>query len=235
MMKILISIIVALVLVSSGVYYFYPKELTVEVNSNIDTGAIVATSSLPVSNATTTGPNILNVGGVEYELVEAVVSTSTINKLNLNTLNKKLIFPSNSPAEINKKYEIDVGKIVSILEEKPENFDKWIELGIYRKNINDYEGAMEAWVNATIIQPGNALPESNIGNLLGYYMKDPVNAEKHYLRSIELEPNVGFWYYQTFMFYKEVVKDEEKGKAIIEKGVKNNPADTELAGILKDL
>lgn len=228
-MKKIIFTLIIFAVVLFGCYFLFFKKESISINSN----STESTTTASELNSTTS--EMINLGGAQYQLIENVVSTSTISRLNLSVLSKKLEFPQNNPLEINKRYEADINKIVKVLKEKPENFDKWIELGVYLKNINDYAGAIDAWTNATILQPKSALPESNIGNILGYYMKDSINAEKHYLKSIEIEPNVGFWYYQTFLFYKEVVKDEVRAKAIIEKGVVNNPGDIELKEILKNL
>lgn len=224
-----------LAVIITGIYFIYSKEGEVFLNDNNATTTNSTSTSTPTSeeNGTTTGTVKYTVGGIEYELFEdSTISTFTLEKLNLETLNKELVFPSNNPVEITTKYETDIKKILSSLDKNPLDFDKWIELGVYRKVIGDYEGAITAWINASVIEPQNALPESNIGNVLGYYMKDPLNAEKHYLKSIEIEPNTGFWYYQAFMFYREVLKNEAKAKAIIEKGVLNNPNDIELKDIL---
>ena len=232
-MKNIIIIVVTAAIVLSGGYFIYLKN-SGEAVMNGET----ATSTIPDTNGTSTNSKTLNIGGLEYQITgdKAIpASTSTIEKLNLDTLKRELVFPSNNPPEINKKYETDINKTISELKKNPDSFDNWTSLGSFRKMIGDYDGTIEAWKNAEILQPNNPLTESNLGNLLGYYMKDPVNAEKHYLKSVELGPKDGFWYYQTFLFYKEVMKDDVKAKNIIEKGVKNCPNDIDLANILKSL
>lgn len=198
-----------------------PAEIALENNSEI-----VASS---------TG-EFINLGnGIVAEVLDFKASTSTLAKLNMATLDKTIVPPKNAVAEIFKRDEATIKKIVASIKEKPDSFDNWIELGTYRKIIEDYTGAKEAWENASILSPNNALPLSNLGNLYGYYLKDSITAEKYYLASIKAEPNSGFWYYQTFLFYKEAMNDMVKAKNIIAEGAKNNPNDTDLEAILNSL
>ncbi len=173
--------------------------------------------------------------GIFAELLEENVSTSTINGLDFSVLEKKPVFPDGFPAELKEKRTSDINLMVEKIRDNNSNFDAWIDLGIYFKSIDDYDSTRICFENASLVRPQSALPVSNLGNLYGYYLKDKVKAEKYYLQSLEIEPNVGFWYYQAFMFYREVMEDESTAKTIIEKGIANNPSDEELKNILNSL
>ena len=203
--------------------YLYPEE-TVEI---IENESEITTSSTE---------GIINLGGgVMVEMIDSVVSTTTLAKLNMTTLDRPIVDPRNVSLESFKKNEASVSAIISSLKEKPESFDQWMELGTYRKIFVDYTGAKEAWENALILKPKNPLALSNLGNLYGYYIKDNVKAEEYYLASIKSDPTSGFWYYQAFLFYTEVMNDKVSAKNIVSEGLKNNPNDLELENILNSL
>lgn len=173
--------------------------------------------------------------GIVAGMIDAEVSSTTLAKLNMATLDKSIVQPKNAVPEMFKKTETSIKGFIAKLREKPGDFGGWLDLGTYRKMIEDYIGAKEAWENAAILAPKNALPLSNIGSLYGYYLKNNVKAEEYYLASIRVEPSSGFWYYQAFNFYREVMNDPIKAKNIIEEGLKNNPYDEDLKTILNSL
>jgi lipoprotein NlpI len=225
----ILYIFILLALISSGAFltyeYFYSETL------------IPGESLLEgdVSLSTTTGQLIDLGNGIVAEILENQTSTSTLAKLNMATLERGIVEKEGGVRELFEANKKKIEEIVSSLKQNPDNFDKWIELGLYRKMTEDYVGAEESWKNASVLRPKNALPLSNLGNLYGYYLKDSEIAEGYYLASIKAEPESGFWYYQTFLFYKEVLGDSIKAKNIISEGVKNNPYDEDLKNILNSL
>lgn len=213
----LIVFVIIIGLISFGFYqYFYSEAEDAEISAD--------------------SPDMLNLGeGIVAEMVDSVVSTSTLAKLNMATLDREIKLSVNMLPEVFKTNDAKIKTLISDLKAKPENFSAWIDLGAYRKIIGDYAGAKEALENALIIRPNNAVALSNLGNLYGYYIKDAVKAEEYYLASIKAEPTPGFWYYQAFFFYKEVMNDAVKAKNIVAEGVKNNPYDSDLNNLLKSL
>jgi len=184
----------------------------------------------------TTPNESANLGeGVVAEMIDSQVSTSTLAKLNMGTLDRQIVAPDNAADQMFEKNEAIIKDLVSGLRTKPEVFSDWNDLGTYRKIIGDYVGAKEAWENAAILRPKSALPLGNLGNLYGYYVKDSAKAEEYYLAAIKIEPTPGFWYYQTYFFYKEAMNDSIKAKNIVTEGVKANPLDADLKALLKSL
>ena len=71
----------------------------------------------------------------------------------------------------------------------PTYFNGWIQIGILKKTIGDFEGARDAWEYASLIQPGNSLSYANLGELYWRYLHDFPKAEKNLLISIKNKPD----------------------------------------------
>ena len=68
-----------------------------------------------------------------------------------------------SPDLINKhKQELNV--LAGALAKDPFNVNDWITVGVIKKFFNDYEGARDAWVYATLIFPSDPLAFANLDN-----------------------------------------------------------------------
>lgn len=228
-MKKILYIFILSALIASGAfvaYDYFSQEPSIS-NGNIDSDGL--------GLSTTTGQFIDLGNGIIAEILENQTATSTLEKLNMATLERAVTAKEGSVQTLFDTNKKKIEDIVTSLKKNPDNFDKWIELGIYRKLIEDYVGAEESWKNASTLRPNSALPLSNLGNLYGYYIKNNEIAERYYLASIKTEPESGFWYYQAFLFYKEVMNDSAKAKNIIAEGVKNNPYDEDLENILNSL
>ena len=71
----------------------------------------------------------------------------------------------------------------------PAFFDGWIKLGLLKKTIGDFEGARDAWEYAGIIEPGNSLSFSNLGELYWRYLHEYIKSESNFRISIEHKPD----------------------------------------------
>ncbi|MEW5907575.1 MAG: hypothetical protein AB1643_00085 [Patescibacteria group bacterium] len=120
---------------------------------------------------------------------------------------------------IRKKIE----ELSSKLKENPNLLDLWLDLGIYRKIIGDYEGAVEAWEYVSVVSPKNSTSFHNLGDLYAFYLKDYQKAEKNFLIAIENNPSQIFSYRSLYELYRYAMKDDEKAKEILKKGIEINP------------
>ncbi len=174
----------------------------------------------------------------------ATSSLESVSEVNINkeaisisapSLDRPIVYPSDMPAQIKEDNQSKISQIIKNLKSNTGSFNDWIDLGLYRKLLGDYEGARQAWEYASLLRPQSPASFSNLGILYGYYLKDAPKAEKSFLRAIENDPKDINLYFQTYDFYKDVMKDSTKAKAIIETGLKNNPADKDLESMLKEL
>ena len=175
--------------------------------------------------------------GVELEGEGYTVSVVKVPEhkqiLPIPDLNRPILF-SNSTLSIEqqKQAEQKIRGFEAAIKQNSDDFASWMNLGIYRKSIDDYEGARQAWEYAGLIRPGNSLSFGNLGFLYGYLLKEPIKAEKNYLTAIENDEHLIYLYAQAFEFYRDVLKDAFKAKAIIEQGLKSNPGDEALKALL---
>jgi len=116
-----------------------------------------------------------------------------------------------------------ISEISISLREDPENVENWLVLGVYRKIIGDYQGAADVWNYVGGISPDNYVSYNNLGELYAYYLKDNTKAEVSYKKAIENGKNMIFIYRNFHDFYRNVLKDEAKAKAILEQGIAANP------------
>jgi len=129
----------------------------------------------------------------------------------------------NQEAQIRAKLE----EIILLLRDNPAYYDAWIDLGIYRKEAGDYEGAKEAWQYATDLNPNRSVAYGNLGVLYGYYLPDHQKSEQNFLIAISLDPSYLYLYGQLSDFYRNVLNDTQKAKDILQKAADANPEQRE--------
>lgn len=117
------------------------------------------------------------------------------------------------------KTSAEIQKISKILKGNYDYPQGWLQLGILRKQIGDYDGAIEAWNFAGVIRPNIATSFLNLADLYAYYLKDRPKAEKSFHEAIKAEPQNGFAYYQTANFYRDMLQDEGGARKILEQGI----------------
>ena len=90
------------------------------------------------------------------------------------------------------------------------DFNAWIDLGLYRKNIKDYQGD-EAWNYASAIYP-KTLAGVNIASLYGYDSRDTVKAEMYYQKQ-SLEQVLDY----PCCYVHRVMQDIPKAISVVER------------------
>ncbi|MDP3784770.1 MAG: tetratricopeptide repeat protein [bacterium] len=138
-------------------------------------------------------------------------------------LDRPVKITENLPPETQLDAREAIALIIVRLKENPELSSHWIDLGLYRKLIGDFEGAREAWEYAARLRPKEGLAFHNLGDLYGLHLKNPQKAEENYLKAIALQPDQTFFYEKLYEFYRFTKKDETKAREILEKGIARNP------------
>ncbi|MEK7148142.1 MAG: hypothetical protein AAB758_02490 [Patescibacteria group bacterium] len=126
----------------------------------------------------------------------------------------------------------EIQEISGILKGDHDYFDGWLQLGILRKMIGDYDGAIEAWNFAGVIRPKSTISFLNSANIYAFYIRDNKNAEDSFLKAVSADPQNGFSYFQVARFYEDILKDKEKAKKILLQGIS---AGADATGDLKSL
>ncbi len=147
-------------------------------------------------------------------------------------LDRPLNFPASLPEEAKKIASQKIHDLSASLKQNPNNFDNWLELAIYLKTVQDYEGTKECWEYASYLFPQSYVPFGNLGDLYTYYIKDYKKAEGYFLTAIEKAPNQPYLYRNLYELYRYALKDDNKAKDILRKGIENNPNASDLRELL---
>lgn len=129
----------------------------------------------------------------------------------------------------------EMEQIIGELQKNPYNAALWSELGLYRKEAGDYEGARQAWEFAYELQPENGGFAENLGMLYGYYLKNGLKSEEFFRAAILLEPKNIHLRLRLFELYRDVFEDKAKARAAIEAALKDNPDNEQLTALLREL
>ena len=213
------GVIVAIVLLGAVSFFIYRDVYAPEI------------SSVPVVSTTTIRENgvtaIVKPGGhVTIEQVPIGKGDEPKIVMPIPNLNRPISFPSDFPEEAKKVLTENIHNLSAALKKDPASLDDWLNLGIERKIIADYEGARQAWEYAAKLYPGSPTPFANLGYLYGYYLHKPVEAEADYRKALVLDPDKLTLYRSVFEFYRDVIQDYDKARGIVSDGLKRLPWST---------
>lgn len=177
----------------------------------------------------------LSEGDIEnVEIKQIPVSNTIEQKLIYPELDRALVFTESFPDDARAVIQNNVKTLASQLEIDHTSFQNWLDLAMQYKIAGDYEGARDILEFLSIVSPQNSVSFRNLGDLYGYYLTDKQKAEENLLKAIEISPSEIEYYIKTMEFYRDVMKDNEKARQIIERGVNSNPASEELKSFLKN-
>lgn len=135
-----------------------------------------------------------------------------------------------SPSDDMRK---SIQNTVATIRKTPNSFDDWILLGIYRKQIGDYAGALEAWEFASKIRPEDAIPKNNIGMLYYLHTKEYAKAEEILLATTKTHPHYTATFQNLYELYHYAYKQGTGAdEQILLAGIKENPKGLELIMLL---
>ncbi len=175
----------------------------------------------PASNLNT--PNVIN-----------VVNEDEIKK-QMPDLDREIVFQGNISEEQKARAAAEIKIITASLKADYDKLEDWLNLGIWRKTIGDYEGAAEAWKFAAIIRPKEAVPPHNLGDLYSQYLPDFPKAEQYYLTAIKKDIGHNpFFYVKLYEFYRYYYKKPDLAEKTLLDAIKTNPKDEQLKALLDD-
>jgi len=157
---------------------------------------------------------------------ETKQSDSDIEILAKQALDRKI--PQGNEAAVKELKDLSLQ-----LKNEPNYLQGWLQVGILRKYSGDYEGASLAWQYATLIRPNDYIAFSNLGDLYHYYLHAFPKAEKYLRKAVDLKPDYVAGYKNLFDLYSLSYKEKTNlAEPILLEGIKKNPSDTYLQGIL---
>ena len=179
-----------------------------------------------------------NTGGAKPEVTQNATSTEGLVSGFVGPIAQDVSTPAPSlerpipetsdiPDETRAMVLSQLSVTIEALKEDPKSFDEWIELGLERKRLGDYEGAAEAWEYVSLLYPGNIVSFANLGDLYMNFLHDYAKAEERYLKAIKNKPDP-YIFSNLFDLYRVYKAESEGGIDILKKGIVENPGALEL-------
>ena len=122
------------------------------------------------------------------------------------------------------------------VKENPDFFNGWIQLGLLKKVIGDFEGARDAWEYASLISPKNSLSFANLGELYWRYLHVYPKSEINFKTSIQNDPtSVGTYVSLSDMYFYSFKEKSDFADDILLQGIAVNPHSMDLTKALARL
>jgi tetratricopeptide (TPR) repeat protein len=138
-------------------------------------------------------------------------------------IEKEIVITAKIPDEVKKIATDNILKLREKIKANPLVAENWVIIGIYYKTIGDYDSVVAVWEYAKALDPQNFVPFNNLGDLYGYYLKDPKRAEENFTKALELAPGNQVLLRSVYDFYRFIMKDEAKANAILKRGEQLTP------------
>lgn len=118
----------------------------------------------------------------------------------------------------------------------PDFFNGWLQGGLLKKVIGDYEGARDMWEYASIIRPQNSVSFANLGELYWRYLPDFPKSEANFKTSIKNKPSDGTTYVSLseLYFYSYAARADLADDILLE-GIAANQNDVNIMKALAAL
>lgn len=156
-------------------------------------------------------------------------------KKQMPDLDREIIVKANLSEESKNRAISEIKIITATLKADYDRREEWLNLGIWRKTLGDYEGAKEAWEFVTLIRPNDPVAFHNLGDLYSQYLKDFPKAEQYYLIAIEKDTgHNAFFFIKLYEFYRYYVKKLDLAEKTLLDAIKANPGDEQLKAVLDD-
>lgn len=191
------------------------------------------------SKFTITGetPNTVNISGAEMTgngKVE-VVPPSERKLPPAPTLTRSTDFRADLSPEVKKITITNLEKAIDAIKKNPVDMNNWLELGLQRKALGDYEGAREVWEYTKALEPNNVVSWNNLGDLYNFYLKDYKKSEENWKKTVSLKPDYSQGYRGLYELYLYSMPEKvDQIPVILKQGIKDAPQATDLAVLLSE-
>ena len=119
------------------------------------------------------------------------------------------------------------------LAKTPDHMGGWMEVGLIRKGLCDYQGAADVWTYVGEIRPENSLSFANLGDLHTHFLVDYPKAEAAYLRAIENEKHDVNYFRNFFeLYYYSYTEKKHLAEKVLLDGLNYNPDSHDLMTLL---
>ena len=132
------------------------------------------------------------------------------------------------PQDIQDEAKRKVESAIAELRENPDLVSRWLEVAVYRKNADDFDGAEKIWLYLTSRWPEDPVAYNNLADLYQNYTKDYDRAEKYWRTLIGLQPANIPAYRNLHDLYKDKLADLKAAESILREGLERNPRTLDL-------
>ncbi|MBI3632826.1 MAG: hypothetical protein HY226_00885 [Candidatus Vogelbacteria bacterium] len=215
MKSILMRLLILVVIVSIPIYLIYKDHLLSK----------SAPASIPALIATTT-PETTSTNTSRTGALLSNISTSI---LPIPNLDKKWQLPADYSDNIIRIMNFKISERTKDLKSNPDQFVSWLDLGILRKTVGDYNEAKNIWEYTASVWPDSLVSYHNLGDLYANYFKDNGKAEKNMKKVTQLDPHYIADYLSLNDLYRKMYGETgDKTGAVLLEGIKNNPDSVDL-------
>ena len=224
-------VITALLIIIGLAGYFISNNFFIQKTEKEKSGN-TATST---NNTEGVNLNIEGEGDFKVEPIK-ITQKDQLNAKAIALLEREIIVASSTDSATIQRSSEKIKELISSLKSDPANMENWLVLGVYRKILGDYAGAIDVWNYVGVISPTNSTSFNNLGELYAYQLKDNAKAEENYQKAIVNDPSAIYIYRNFFDFYRYFAKDTAKARAILEQGIAANPTtSSDLKNLLDSL
>lgn len=152
---------------------------------------------------------------------------------NIPNLDREVLVKEKMTEDTKAKMVAEIKNVSDVLKKNPEFFDGWMNLGVLRKFIGDYDGAREAWEYAAALRPDVHITYNNLGDLYHFYLKDFTKAEMNMRRAVDVKSDfiMGYTHLHELYLYSLKSKSDLADDVLME-GIQKNQDDPELRIVL---
>lgn len=216
----IVTFLVVLVLALGALYwFFYLKDDSTPLSQNTEN-----------QNSTSTSGSVTS-GQVQIETStgEKITGVDTSKLPPAPSLERKVSYSASITADVRPIFEQKIATVVSDIKKNPYSLEGWLNLGIYYKQVGDYQAAKDAWEYASLISPGNTVSFNNLGDLYHYYLKDYPKAEKNFLVAIKNDKKYILSYVNLFDLYRYSYQvNTTKAADTLKQAIAANPESIDL-------
>lgn len=151
--------------------------------------------------------------------IEALPLPRDIKDNAIPSLDRPITFPASFPEQAKKIMSDKMAATTAALRKDAQRYDDWLNLAIFRKQIDDFEGARQIWEFLAATNPDKPIPFANLANLYAFDLKNPALAEENFIKALAKGPKEMFVWRQAYEFYRFVKKDDSKAKDMLQKGI----------------
>jgi len=197
-----------------------------------DSGTATSTANPATSSPISIGTGNLTVDATGGSFTVTPLSTPT--EIPIPDLGPLSIVPANQ-GDFGRTIAPKLALTIEILKKDRANYEAWLNLGILRKQLNDFNGARVVWEYVSEVWPGQSLSFGNLGSLYHLYLRNYQKAEKNFLTAINNEPTGTTWYRSLFELYRDSYKQDTTAAAdTLKRGLATIPISFELGTVLAD-